>query len=462
MLQRKPAVWTIWMFVLFSFLALPKSYAGFADQVEERTLSNGMKVLLLENHKAPVVTVQVWYHVGSRNESWGKTGLSHMLEHMMFKGTKKVGPEVFSKIIQENGGNDNAFTSADFTAYYTNISADRVRIPLELEADRMANLLLRDEDFKTERMVVMEERRLRTEDNPQAYLAEQLETTAFQIQPYHWPVIGWMADIEGFTLDDLKVHYRTYYNPANAVLVVAGDFRKEALLPEIVRLFSSIPKGASPDQKRASDQQQIGERRVTVKKEAQLPSLLVGYHVPNLTNPDGYVLEVIAGLLAGGKSSRLYRKLVREKELVFSVSADNSLVSHDPNLFSISVDPLPKKEIKEIEAAVYEEIDRLRKEPVADGELQKVKNQVEAAFLYGQDSLFYQGMALGEYEMAHGWRKADDYVPSIEKVTAGDVMRVANLYLISDNRTVAILEPLPPAEGKRPAAGPSGLERITR
>ena len=210
------------------------------EEVFETVLPNGLKVILLENHRAPLITFQIWYRVGSRNEEWGKTGLSHMLEHMMFKGTRKVGPEEFSRIIQENGGNDNAFTSQDFTAYFENLSADRVQVPLDLESDRMQNLVLREEDFRTERMVVMEERRLRTDDNPQAFLLEQIEATAFQIQPYHWPTIGWMGDIARFTLEDLRAYYRTYYNPVNTILLIVGDFRKEDLLPRIEKAFGPI------------------------------------------------------------------------------------------------------------------------------------------------------------------------------------------------------------------------------
>src|SRR4030043_335368 len=232
-------------FLFFLFvcsLFVPLSEAGLKDQVFETLLPNGLKVILLENPKAPLVTFQVWYRVGSRNEACGKTGLSHALEHMMFKGTEKVGPEEFSRIIQENGGNDNAFTSRDYTAYFENLSADRVQVAIDLEADRMQNLVLRDEDFRTERMVVMEERRLRTEDNPQAVLIEQIMATAFQIHPYRWPIIGWMEDLAGLTLDDLKEYYRTYYNPANAFLVAVGVFRKEELLPRIEMAFGLIPK----------------------------------------------------------------------------------------------------------------------------------------------------------------------------------------------------------------------------
>ena len=452
------------LLILVALSLLPGRYclAGIGEQVYEEVLPNGLKLLLMENRKAPVVTFQVWYRAGSRNETWGKTGLSHMLEHMMFKGTEKVGPEEFSRVIQENGGNDNAFTSTDYTAYFTNISADRLRIPMELELDRMTNLRLRESDFRTERMVVMEERRLRTDDNPQAFLMEQVEAAAFQVQPYHWPVIGWMEDIRNYTLEDLKAYHGAFYGPANAFLVVVGDFKKDEVLPLIRKGFGAIPKGRTPDQNKDKEEPQVGERRVFVKREAQLPSILMGYHVPNLHNQDGYVLEIIEGILSSGTSSRLYRKLVRDKQLCLSVDADYSLVSRDPGLFYVSAQLLPGKEVSEVEAALNEEIEKLQKELVPDGELQKAKNQLEASFVYGQDSLFYQAMLLAQHEIASSWRKIDDYIPSILKVSSADIMRVAKQYLMPDNRTVGILVPIPPVAGKPVPAGLPTRERITR
>jgi zinc protease len=448
-------------FVVYS-LFIPLAEAALKDQVFETVLSNGLKVILLENHKVPLITFQVWYRVGSRNEEWGKTGLSHVLEHMMFKGTGKTGPLEFSRIVQENGGNDNAFTSRDYTAYFENLSSDRIQVSIDLESDRMQNLSLREEDFRTERMVVMEERRLRTDDNPAAVLQEHLEATAFQTQPYHWPIIGWMSDLERLTLEDLKKHYRLYYNPANAFIVVVGDFRRDDLLPRIEKAFGSYPKGETPLQEKSIDPPQIGERRIFVKKEAQLPSIIIAYKVPNLREPDSYVLEVIATLLSGGKSSRLYQGLVRDRRLVFDVDADHSLLSKDPSLFYLAADLLPGKEVAEIEKAFDEEVERLQKTPVDDRELEKTKNQMESAFVYRQDSLFSQAMILARYEVALSWRAADDYLPSIRKVTAEDIQRVAKRYLVKDNRTVGILVPLPPKEGKPESPGPSTKEHVVR
>jgi len=445
---RRPGRTILWLGTVFFLFCFSRGEAGLREQVFETVLSNGLKVILLENHKAPLVTFQIWYRVGSRNEPWGRTGISHVLEHMMFKGTEKYGPEAFSRIVQENGGNDNAFTSRDYTAYFENLSSDRLQIVIDLESDRMQNLILREEDFRTERMVVMEERRLRTDDNPGAVLYEQFEAAAYQIQPYHWPIIGWMQDLTRLTLDELKAYYRTYYNPVNAFVVVVGDFKKEELLPRIEKAFGSYPKGIPPNQEVGLESPQLGERRISVKKEAQLPALLIGYHVPNWRDPDGYVLDVIATLLAGGRSSRLYESLVRNQRLVLSADADYSLLSKDPSLFYLSADPLPGKETADVEKALDQEVEKLQKEKVNERELDKVRNQLEASFIYSQDSLFSQAMLLARYEIAQSWRMADEYLPSIRKVTAEDVQRVAKQYLVPENRTVGTLIPLPPREGK--------------
>jgi zinc protease len=460
--QKRSVMGGFLFLLLFSFLLIPPCEAGLKEQVFEAVLPNGLKVLLLENHKAPIVTFQVWYRVGSRNEEWGKTGLSHMLEHMMFKGTKKFGPEDFSRMIQENGGNNNAFTSHDYTAYFENLRADRIQVAIDLESDRMQNLMLREEDFRTERMVVMEERRLRTEDNPQAYLQEQVMATAFQIHPYHWPVIGWMEDLASFTLGDLKSYYRTYYNPVNAFLVVVGDFKKDDLLPRIEKAFGSYPKGVAPNQSRDTDSPQVGERRIIVKKEAQLPYIVMGYHVPTLRDQDSYVLEVIAAILSGGKSSRLQRTLVREKRLALSADAEHSLLSRDPNLFYLSADLLPGKEVGEVEKALNQEVERLQMEAVEERELEKAKNQLEASFIFGQDSIFYQALILAQHEICFNWAAIDSYLFSIRKVSQEDVQRVAKRYLIPDNRTVGILIPLPPKEIKPLPPAPAIKERMIR
>ncbi len=450
------------LLLLLSLFWPPTSQAGLGDRVFETTLSNGLKVILLENPKAPLITFHIWYRVGSRNEEWGKTGLSHMLEHMMFKGTKKYGPEDYSRIIQENGGQTNAFTSRDYTGYFATLRSDRVQVVMDLEADRIQGLNLREEDFVTERMVVIEERRQRTEDDPQAFLMEQLEATAFQVQPYHWPIIGWMEDLMRFTLEDLKRHYQTYYNPMNSFLVAVGDFKKGEMLARIEKTFGSLPPGVAPKQEKPKDPPQAGERRISLKKEAQLPFLVMGYRVPNLQHPDAYVLEVINAILSGGKSSRLYQKLILEKQLSLEADAENSLLSRDPALFYVYATPLPGKQVGEVEKALEEEIERLQKEPVEKRELEKVKNQLESSFIYSQDSLFFQAMLLARYEIAQSWKVIDQYLPLIQRVTPEDIQRVARQYLIPDNRTAGTLIPLPPKPGQEPPVGSSGRDRILR
>jgi zinc protease len=449
-------------FIFFFFLLTSTSQAGLGEQAFETILSNGLKVILMENPKAPLITFHIWYRVGSRNEEWGRTGLSHVLEHMMFKGTKKHGPEDYSRIIQENGGETNAFTSRDYTGYFATLRSDRVQVVMDLEADRMQSLNLREEDFVTERMVVIEERRQRTEDDPQAFLMEQLEATAFQVQPYHWPIIGWMEDLMRITLEDLKRHYQTYYNPANSFLVVVGDFKRGEMLSRIEKTFGGIPPGIAPKQEKSKDPPQAGERRISVRKEAQLPFLVMGYRAPNLRHPDSYVLEVINAILSGGKSSRLYLNLILEKQLALEADSENSLLSKDPALFYLYATPLPGKQVGEVEKALEQEIERLQKEPVDKRELEKVKNQLESSFIYSQDSLIFQAMLLARYEISQSWKVIDQYLPLIRRVTPEDIQRVARQYLIPDNRTVGTLIPLPPKPGQEPPAGPSGRDRIIR
>lgn len=433
------------LFFLWVLLVLPAmAGAQLMDRVFETTLSNGLKVLLLEEPKAPVVTVQIWYKVGSRNEVPGRTGLSHLFEHMMFKGTERYGPKQFSRIVQRNGGRDNAFTSSDYTTYFENFAADKVELALELEADRMQNLLLDPKEVLSERDVVMEERRLRTEDDPVSALGEEVEAAAFKVHPYGHPVIGWASDLAGLTREDLLEYYKTYYVPNNAVLVIVGDFKKEALLPKIEASFGRIPPGSPPPAIRAKEPPQQGERRLFLKKEAELPFLYMAYHVPNLTHPDSSALDVLETILSAGRSSRIYRSLVYERQIALLAGGSYLRVSRDPNLFYFYASVMPGKSIEEVEKALSEEIEKLKQEPVSDRELQKAKNQVEASFLMGQDSIFALAMSLGRHETMGDWRFWEDYLPGIRKVTKEDIMQVAKTYLHEDNRTVGILVPLKP------------------
>ena len=439
----------------------PSISSGQAFQnTTQAKLSNGLKVILLENHKAPIISFQVWYRAGARNERVGKTGLAHVLEHMMFKGTEKVSGENFHRMIDDLGGEENAFTAHDYAGYYETVAADRIGVPLELESDRMKNLILKESDFQTERKVVIEERRTRIEDNPQAFLLEQLDSAAYQSQPYHWPVIGWPEDIERLTIEDVQAFYTTHYNPSNAFLVVTGDFNTKKLLAELEKTFGGIPAGTPVSQFSIQDPPQTGERRVMVQRPTQVGTVCVAYHVPNLRTPDSYVLEVIRAILSEGKSSRLYEHVVHSRALAVEATADYSLVSVDPSLFYLTASVLPEKSMTEVENALYDELERLKKIPVDARELEKAKNQLEATFVFDQDSLFSLGQNLAEYETASDWSAISNYLPSIRSVSAEDIRRVASKYFTPQNRTVGTLIATGPSS-QAPAKSTGGAKDRT-
>jgi len=428
------------LLLLSAFLFIAPA-RGQDMRVTEKVLPNGLKVLLKEEHKAPVITFQIWYKVGSRNEKLGTTGMSHLLEHMMFKGTKKFGPKTFSQTVMRNGGNDNAFTGKDYTAYFETFAADRIGISLDLESDRMQNLLLDPKEFQSEREVVKEERRMRTDDDPTAAMVEQMTAAAFIAHPYEWPVIGWMADINNITRDDLYNHYRTYYAPNNATIVVVGDFDTKTLLPQIEKYFGQIPRGPAVPAVAAVEPRQLGERRIIVKRQAELPAVFAGYHTPDLKDKDSYALEVLQGILSSGKSSRLYKSLVYEKQLALYAGGDYDNIANDPNLFYVYAGVMPGRTTEEVEKALYAEIEKFKTMPVTDEEIQKAKNQIEAGFIMGQDSVFYQAMLLGQYETVATWKLLDKYLENIRAVTKEDIERVAKEYFSEDNRTVGLLVP---------------------
>jgi len=412
-----------------------------AAPVQEFVLDNGLKVLLLEDHKSPAVTFQVWYRVGGRNEKDGKSGLAHFLEHMMFKGTPSTGPEEYSRIIAKNGGRSNAFTSSDMTVYFATMSREKIGIELELEADRMANALLGEKYFAAEKKVIQEERRLRTDDNPASALSEVASAVAFIVHPYRRPIVGWMEDIENLSRQDLADFYKLYYEPNNAFIVMVGDFSSAEVIEKIRAAFGKIPRGPEPPKVNVEEPEQRGERRVILKKEAELPFTLMFYHAPNLKSPDSFALDVLSVVLAGGRSSRLYHDLVYEKRMARSVDADYSAVSVDPMGFSITAQLLPGIEPAKLEREVEHGLDEVKARLITERELQKAKNQIEAAFVFAQDSIFGQAMKIGYYEITGGWRQMDDYLNGIRKVTRDDIRRVARQYLNTDTRTVGTLIP---------------------
>lgn len=409
--------------------------------LHEEVLPNGLKILALKDPSAALSVFQIWYHAGSINEQIGKTGLSHLLEHMMFKGTHKYGPKSFSKIIKRAGGIDNAGTSSDYVFYYQKLAPDRLHLSIELEADRMQNLIMNPEETLSERDVVMEERRMRYEDDPQNLVYEEVVSTAFKNHPYRWPVIGWMSDLKGITRDDLWEYYRTYYVPNNALIVVAGDIDIDSVMAQIRKEFGGIPKGRDIKRINIEEPEQRGERRVFVKKEAELPYILSAYKVPNISHEDSYALEVLAAVLSGGKSARIYKSLIDEKQIALSAGAGYSSIKKYPFLFYFYGTALPGKTIDEVERALYEEVEKIKKHAPTEREVQKAKNQIEAEFIMAQDSVFFQAEILGMFEMVGDWRLKDKYLEGMRRVTPENVRQVAKKYLVEDKRTVGILIP---------------------
>ncbi|ALP51749.1 peptidase M16 [Candidatus Tenderia electrophaga] len=445
--------------LLCAVFAVP---AGAAAEVHEYSLDNGMKVFVKEDHRAPVVATMVWYRVGSSYEYNGITGVSHVLEHMMFKGTEKYGPGEFSRIIAENGGKENAFTSRDYTAYFQRLHKDRLEISMKLEADRMRNMKVLDEEFAKEIQVVMEERRMRTEDNPEALTYEAFNASAFLTSPYRWPVIGWMNDLEHMTADDIRAWYQVWYAPNNAALVVAGDVDPDQVFALAQKHFGPLqPMSNLTPPKPREEAPQRGERRISVKVPAELPYLIMGYKAPVVEPGDDddyepYALDVLASILDGGNSARFAKNLVRGQQVAANAGAGYSAFSRLETLFLFDGNPAQGHTIPELETAIRKEIDKVKNELVSTDELARIKAQVIAGEVYQLDSVFYQAMQIGRLEsVGLDWRLADEYAERIQQVTAEQVRAVARKYLVDEHLTVAVLKPQP-LDGKqapRPAPG---------
>jgi zinc protease len=425
---------------------LPVFSTSAETKVFEHTLSNGLKVLVKEDHRSPIAVSQVWYKVGSSYEPGGITGISHMLEHMMFKGTDKHPAGEFSRIVAENGGEENAFTGQDYTAYFQTMEASRLAVSFELEADRMRNLHLLPDELKKELQVVTEERRMRTDDNPQAKMQEQFMSVAYSNSPYKHPVIGWPSDIANYTVEDLQAWYQRWYAPNNATLVVVGDVQPNAVFELAEKYFGALKPSDIKPLKPQAEIEQLGVRKMTVKVPAKLPSILMGYKVPVLktaTNEaDAYALEVLAGVLDGGSSARLSSDLVRGKQIAVAASAGYGLISRMSDMFELEATPAEGKTVIELEAALKNEIKKLQQTLISKEELQRIKAQVLASDIFQKDSGFYQAMEIGTLDtVGLGWQKANDYVANINKVTAEQVREVAQKYLVEDHLSIAYLEP---------------------
>jgi zinc protease len=454
MLRRSLWRTPLWLLVL--------SPAVLSAQIltHEVMLDNGLKLIVKEDHRAPVVVSQVWYKVGNSYEHNGITGLSHLLEHMMFKGTEKHPAGEFSRILSEQGGEQNAFTGRDYTAYYQRLEKSKLAVSFELEADRMRNLALPEKEFKKERQVVIEERRLRTEDDPEALAYERFNAVAFLNSPYRNPVIGWMSDLQELTLDDVRNWYQTWYAPNNATVVVVGDVDPQQVLALAKKHFGPLQPRRIPVPRSHHEAEQRGQRSIQVHAPAKVPYLIMGYPVEVLKTieqetggPDRerdwepYALTVMEAILADGDSSWFAKNLVRGSEVAASAGASYSLYSRMQDLLVFDGVPAEGRTVAELEQAMRAEIKRIREEPVSEEELARVKAQVTAQKVFERDSLFYQAMQIGTLEtVGLDHRLLDELLPRIQAVTAHQVQEVARKYLVDQRLTRAELMPEPEEE----------------
>lgn len=422
--------------------------AGWASAAEQSpthdfTLDNGLRVLLREDHRAPVAVLMVWYKVGSYDEAPGQTGLAHLLEHMMFRGTEKVAPGDFSRMMARFGAEENAFTSYDYTAYFEKFEVSRLPLMLELEADRMHNLTISDEDFFRERDVVMEERRQRTDDNPSAIAQEKLAALTRPGSGYASPVIGWREELLQLQPDQARNWYKKWYVPANATVVIAGDISRDEVEPLVRKYFGAVPAASAPVRLTPRLAAAPGERRAVIEVPVEVPSLYMAYNVPTLaTHPeDFYALTMLSGVLDGGYSARIETKLVRGKKIVAGAGAGYDGVSRGDGLFVLSATPADGVSLQTVEAALQKELDALASAPPSQQEMARVRAGVLSGRVFGMDSLFGQAMELGQMvTLGIDWKMADAYAENLAKVTPEDVQRVAQQWLVPQRRTVGFIQ----------------------
>ena len=431
----------------FFLLIFVCSSAIATDGVSEKQFKNGLTVLVKPDHRSPLVLTSVWYKVGGSYEHSGITGISHALEHMMFKGTKRFGPGEFINEINEKGGQVNAFTSNDYTVYHELLPKQFLAKALLLEADRMQHLVIKKDLFAKEMQVIMEERRMRTDDNPIGLTYERFLAAAYVNSPYHHQTIGWMTDLQNMTAADLRQWYHEWYGPNNAILIVVGDVKPAKVFRLAKRYFSRIPKANLPKLKPRVEVPALGLRQIVVERPAKVPWIIMGFNVPTLvqTGPKSwqpYALDVLSGILSAGDSSRLERELVRDKQIAAHASASYRVVSLHQGLFTVSAVPYAGHSIASVQAALWQQIKNLQKKPVTKAELDRVKAQVVAMDVYAKDSLMSQARELGHYA-ANGlpWQLSGQYVKRIQAVTAEQVMQVAQRFLVKKNMTVAELSP---------------------
>ncbi|MDC0575316.1 insulinase family protein [Nitrosomonadaceae bacterium] len=426
------------------------SFEVFANP-HEYMLANGLKIVVKEDHRSPVVISQIWYKAGSIDELNGTTGVAHVLEHMMFKGTKNISSGEFSKKIAAVGGRDNAFTSRDYTGYFQQLHKSKLALAMKLEADRMRNLILTKEEFAKEIKVVMEERRLRTDDQPHALVYEKMMSVAYQSHPYRRPIIGWMNDLENMSVGDAQEWYDRWYAPNNAVLVLVGDVDPKEVYSLAQKYYGEIksrPIASLALRKPQTEVTQAGTKRLQIKAPAQMPYLVMGYHAPVLHDASAdwepYALQMLVGVLDGNGSARLNKELVRNQQIASSINADYDSTGRGPGMFFLSGTPSEGRSAAELESALRIEIERLIDAGVTEKELRRVRAQVVSGHVFQLDSMFYQAMQIGQLEsVGLSYRDLDTIIKKLQAVTAEQVREVAIKYLIDDSLTVAVLDPQP-------------------
>ena len=414
--------------------------------VHSTTLENGLEVFVKVDNRAPVAVSMVWYRAGGVDETSGTTGVAHVLEHMMFQGTQTTAPGEFARLIAQVGGRSNAFTASDYTGYFQELHKSNLELALRLEADRMVNLNLDEQEFSKELRVVMEERRQRVDDNPHALVYERLNAAMYVAHPYRQPVVGWMSDLESMQLSDARTWYENWYAPNNAILVVAGDVDPHAVFSLAEKYFGAIAARPLPARKPRSEPEQMGARRIVVKAPARLPTMTMAYHAPRLADVEGdwepYALSILAGVLDGYSAARLERELVRNARVANSVSSDYDGLKRGPGAFYVSFTPAQGNTVEDVERAWREQLALLISEGVSDDELHRVKSQVVASQVYSQDSVYGQAARIGRMRslgLPHD--AATTITERLRQVTGEQVQEVARKYLIDDKLTVAVLEP---------------------
>ena len=425
--------------------------AGAGDSVSSRVLDNGLEVFVKVDDRAPVAVSMVWYRAGGMDETSGTTGVAHVLEHMMFQGTRDTEPGEFARKIAQVGGRSNAFTAPDYTGYFQELHKSNLELALRLEADRMANLELDDKEFAREIRVVMEERRQRVDDNPRAMVFERLSAAMYVAHPYRQPVVGWMSDLENMQPDDARKWYDDWYAPNNAILVVAGDVDPEEVFALAEKYFGPIEARALPVRKPQTEPEQKGIRRITVKAPSRLPSVTMAYHAPRLDDIEAdwepYALSILAGVLDGYAAARLERELVRNTRVAHSVSSGYDGVRRGPGVFYVGITPSSGNTVEDVEKAWREQLELLIDEGVSEEELVRVKAQVVASQVYSQDSVYGQASRIARMRaLGFPHDASETMTRRLREVTAEQVVDVARKFLVDDKLTVAVLEPRMPGQ----------------